>query len=660
MLSGDAYRVDLAQFPGGSNCYALPMGEHQVYDTSDEQRTRVFMRAMLDDIRALEVMIEQGLIESGLRRVGVEQEMYIVDAEGYPLPISDRVLKQLADDRFTTELARFNLEANLAPRPIGGDFLRAMERSLDEVLEQAETAARSVDAHIVLTGILPTLHDEHVSHANLTPEMRYQCLNDTCMAARGGKFTLVIDGVDHFESSHDCAVIEGASTSFQVHLQVAPDEAGALYNLAQLITAPLIAVAANAPVLLNRRVWHETRVALFERTFEYRSRPELMRSVPTRVGFGETWVQDSVLEIFRENAMRHHVIMVSDSIEDPFQVLSEGRIPELSALSLHNGTVWRWNRLCYGITDGRPHLRIENRVLPAGPTIIDQVANAALFYGLMRGLEADAARVSQDMTFDDARDNLFAAARHGLDARFTWFGGNRLSASELLQQELIPIAREGLKDLQVPGEDIDCYLGLIEARASTGRTGARWLLDSLENVPEGAREGLCKSAVKMMRERQRCALPVHGWELIVPKTGADDVNTNKKVSDVMTTNLFTVRPEDLVDLATSTMEWRHVRHVPVENAAGELVGLLSTRELLRLHSVATEIRDRPTPVSEVMQRNPLTISPDTPLEQAFAQMLETETGCLLVAIRDQLLGIVTERDLLEAAVALISSDTEPG
>jgi len=632
------------------------MGEHRVHDTSDEQRTQTFVRAMLNDIRALEVLIEQDLIERDMHRVGVEQEMYIVDADGYPAPISDQLLDRLADARFTTELARFNLEANLDPQPIGGDFLRAMESSLDEVLRQANSAADEVGAHIVLTGILPTLQDKHVSLANLTPETRYKCLNDTCMAARGGTIKLEIDGVDHFEFSHDCAVIEGANTSFQFHLQVAPDEAGALYNLAQLITAPLLAVAANAPVLLNRRVWHETRVALFERTFEYRSTPELARNVPTRVGFGETWIGDSVLDIFRENAMRHHVIMVSDPVDDSLQLLREGRIPDLSALALHNGTVWRWNRLCYGITDGKPHLRIENRALPAGPTIVDQVANAALFYGLMQGLETDAKKIPQRIAFEDARLNFFSAAQHGLDARFTWLDGCRQGARELLLQELIPIARNGLEALKVPNTDIDYYLGVIEARTNSGRTGARWLLDSLENVPAEEREGVCRDAVKIMRERQGRALPVHAWELIVPSTEADNMKANIKVSDVMTTNLFTVRPQDLLDLATSTMAWRHVRHVPVENTAGELVGLLSTRELLRLHSAEAEARDQPIPVSALMQPDPLTISPDVSLDDACLRMLETDSGCLLVVARGQLLGIVTERDLLEAAVTLIGGD----
>ena len=629
------------------------MGEHRVHDTSDEQRTRAYVRALLDDIRALEVMIEEGLIESDMRRVGVEQEMYIVNSQDFPAPISDRVLKNIDDHRFSTELARFNLEANLDPAPLGGDFLRDMESGLRQVLLQADHAANAVGACIVLTGILPTLQPEHVTLANLTPEVRYQCLNDTCMAARGERFTLMIDGIDHFESSHDCAVVEGASTSFQFHLQVAPDDAAALYNLAQLITAPILAAAANSPVLFNRRVWHETRVALFERTFEYRSTPQLARDFPTRVGFGEAWAGDSIVEIFRENAMRHHVIMVRDPVEDPFQALAESRVPELSALTLHNGTVWRWNRPCYGVTDGKPHLRIENRALPAGPTIVDQVANVALYYGLMQGMAPEAGDIPQSIAFEDARLNLFAAAQHGLAARFTWPGGQRLGAAELLLNDLLPTAADGLAQLQVPAEDIEHYLGIVEQRVGSGRTGARWLLDSLANAPEDKRAAVCKRAVEIVHQRQDRSIPVHRWELVTPEPDDEASEEIKKISDVMTTNLFTVRPQDLVDLATSMMEWRHVRHVPVETAAGELVGLLSTRELLRLSPGQTTAGAQAIAVADIMQRDPDTVSPDLPLNQAFERILENPAGCLLVVAGGQLLGIVTERDLLKAAIALI-------
>jgi CBS domain-containing protein len=629
------------------------MGEHQVRDASDEQSAREFVRAMLDDIKALEVLIEQNLIERDARRIGVEQEMYIVDKQGYQAPIYDQVLGQLDDERFTTELARFNLEANLTATDIGGSFLGEMENRLLEVLEHANNAANAVGANILLTGILPTLRDKDISLENLTPELRYHCLNDTCIAARGGKFTLVINGVDRFETSCDNAVIEGASTSFQLHLQVTPENAAALYNLSQLITAPLLAVAGNSPVLLNRRVWHETRVALFERAIEFRSRPQMARRFPSRVGFGESWVRESILEVFRENAMRHHVIMLRDPIEDPFQALDAGQIPELGALALHNGTVWRWNRPCYGITDGKPHLRIENRALPAGPTVIDEVANAALFYGLMEGLEEIAESIPGRITFEDARQNFIAAAKHGLDAEFIWLDEIRISARELLERTLIPIAHKGLEALRVPSAEIARYLGAITGRIEYDRTGAKWLLDSLSQFAEAERHAVCRDAVKLMLARQSQSLPVHRWELIGQSDSNANMTSNKKLGDVMTTDLFTVRPQDLIDLATSMMQWKHFRHVPVEDANGKLVGLLSTRQLLGLGNTGHGSKEHPVAVSEVMQRNPQTMPPDTPLREAFELIFKDDAGCLLVVSDQRLVGIVTERDLLRAAVELL-------
>ena len=351
--------------------------------------------------------------------------------------------------------------------------------------------------------------------------------------------------------------------------------------------------------------------------------------------------------------MRHHVIMVADSIDDPFAALRQGKIPELNALALHNGTVWRWNRPCYGITDGKPHLRLENRALPAGPTIVDQVANAAFYYGLMQGMQQDAAGIPQRIDFEDARSNFFAAAQHGLAARFCWLDGVRIGARKLIRRELLPIAQAGLEALQVPGEDIDYYLGIIDARAESGRTGARWLLDNLSNAREADREAVCRASIEAVYRRQGRDSPIHEWDPVEMPVKPDRSRSKTRVSDVMTTNLFTARPEDLVDLATSTMEWRHVRHVPVESASGELVGLLSTRELLRLPPGGVEDRAAPIPVADIMQRNPLTITPEVPLQEAFTRMLDSEAGCLLVVSGKQLLGIVTERDLLEAAVELI-------
>lgn len=630
------------------------MGEHDVDAVRDERQIRAFTRAVLQDIRALEAMIERGMIERRVRRVGAEQEMLLIDADCRPAPIAVEVLAHLSDSRFATELARFNLEVDFAPQPFGGRFLKRLEDEINETLARAREAAARFGARILLTGTLPTLHHEDLGLDNLTPELRFQHINDAISEARGGAITVVIDGIDQYEGTHDSVILEGANTSLQLHLQVDPDNAARLYNLAQLITAPLLAAATNSPVLLGRRLWHETRVALFERAVDERSGSQLARGVPSRVTFGDAWVHESILEIFRDNAARYHVIMTRQVDLDPLEQIEQGLVPDLAALALHNGTVWRWNRPCYGITEGKAHLRIESRILPAGPTVVDEVANAALFYGMMIGLEKKYGDVSSRMPFEDAKTNFLAAAKHGLNAQFIWVDGRNVPARQLLLEELIPNAREGLHAASVPSTDLDKYLGIVEERIRSGQTGSRWLLDTLARNRNREPHEVCRSAVTVMLRHQHNGQPVHRWHLATMKAASESFSTGPAVGKIMTRDVFTVRPDDVIDLATSVMDWKHVRHVPVENEAGKLVGLLSAREFLRLgEGITSGTSTEPIAVETIMNRNPVTVSPDTTLIDAMRVLLSTESGCLLIVSRGQLLGIVTERDFVRAAAALI-------
>ena len=631
------------------------MGEHRISRPDNERQVRTFMQAILADIRALELMLKRGLIEEGVRRVGVEQEMYLVDARGLVAPVSKLMMEKLADSRFQTEVASFNLEANLEPMHLGGSFLRDMEAGLNEVLNQARQVAETLDLDVVLVGVLPTLRREDVVSSNLTPELRYECLNDSCLARQNRTIRLEIDGIERFESTFDSVVIEGANTSLQLHLQVSPQSAPRLYNLVQLLTAPILAAAANSPVLLGRRLWHETRVAIFERVFDERSVAQRTRGVPTRVGFGSGWVRQSLVELFQENVARYQAIMTRSLPESSMLLLERGEIPELVALTLHNSTVWRWNRPCYGITDGQPHLRIENRALPAGPTVLDEVANAALFYGSISGLDSEYREVSQRLSFSEAKLNFLAAAQQGLDARFTWLDGRLIGARELLLKELIPGARVGLKKLEVPSADIARYLDLVEARVASGRTGARWLLDSLAGVPKPAYWGICNSAVETMLVKQRTGEPGHTWELLVPSADKTEVAVCQTLGELMTTDVFTVHPDDVIDLVTSLMDWQHIRHVPVEDEQGNLVGLISSRQLLHLQEASRQASGQPLAVKTFMERNPPTAPAEMPVIDAMRRLLATKSGCLLVVRNMQLLGIVTERDLLSVAVQLLDS-----
>jgi CBS domain-containing protein/gamma-glutamyl:cysteine ligase YbdK (ATP-grasp superfamily) len=630
------------------------MGQHDVYQEADENKLKAYMKALLDDLRALELMLETGLIESGVRRIGAEQEMFLVDRNLNPSPVSIEVLNRINDSRLTTEIARFNLEANLTPLSWGGNCLGEMHRELDEVIALARRSAQESGADVVLAGILPTLQQSDLSLDNLTPNPRYYELNRSVTALRGGAFNIHIKGVDELQITHDNMMMESCNTSFQIHYQVGPEEFVPLYNMAQAITAPVLAAAVNSPLLFGHRLWQETRVALFQHSADTRSNALQMRSQPTRVGFGEQWLKGSVLELFREQIARFRIIMITEGDETPLNVLARGQIPQLSALRLHNGTVWPWNRACYGVADGRAHLRIENRALPAGPTPLDEMANAAFFFGLMSALPAEYGEIDKQMAFDDAKSNFFAAARHGLKAQFTWLKGQSYTATSLILEHLLPLAREGLRESNIESEDIDRYLGVIEERVRSGQTGSHWVRRSLAAMSEkGTRDIRLRTLTAFMLARQHIGEPVHSWPIVEMDEMDEWRSSYQTIGQFMSTDLFTVRPNDLADLAANVMDWRHVRHVPVEDDEGRLVGLVSHRNLLRLLARGIQSSSiEPISVSSIMKANPLTVTPQTPTLEAMNLMRENHVGCLPVVEAGRLVGIVTAYDFLSASAKL--------
>src|ERR1700682_5570097 len=561
------------------------MGEHNVVQDFDEGKAQVFMKALLEDLRALEDMIETGRFEIGVARIGAEQEMFLVDRNMQPAPISLKVLDHANDPRLTTEIARFNLEANLTPLPLAGRSFRLLQQELEELLGLAHKSAQTFGADVLLAGILPTLRKADLTLENLTPTPRYSQLNDGVIRLRGGPFSIHIKGLDELQITHDNIMMESCNTSFQVHFQTSPAEFAAHYNTAQAITAPVLAAAVNSPLLFGHRLWQETRVALCHHSTDSRAPTQLARSQPTRVSFGDQWLKKSVVELFHDQVSRFRPIMITQPDEDPFQVLARGETPRLSALQMHNSTVWRWNRACYGVADGIAQLRIENRALPSGPTVQDEVANTAFFVGLMVAFPHEYGEIARRLSFDDAKENFFAAARHGLTAQFRWLDGKNLSATSLILNNLLPLARAGLEQANVDADDIDKYLGIVEARVISGQTGAQWMLKSLASFkspePNDLRTGVLTST---MLARQKEDKPVHEWRLAEAGELDNWSQSYQTVGQFMSTDLFTLRPNDLVDLAASLRGWRHIRHVPVEDENSRLVGLVTHRGLLRLLS----------------------------------------------------------------------------
>ncbi|HEX9425403.1 MAG TPA: CBS domain-containing protein [Pyrinomonadaceae bacterium] len=646
------------------NILRIYMGVHYVEQELDERKLQEFTQALLADLRALAFMLEHGCIESGMHRIGAEQEMFIVDRNLRPAPLALEILERAGDNRLTTEMARFNLEANLTPLELTGRCFHLMHEELKEVLTKAGLAATELEADILLAGILPTLKVSDLTLANLTPMPRYHELNRSVTQLRGGPFSIQIKGLDELQLTHDNMMMEACNTSFQVHFQVNPSEFVVTYNTAQAITAPVLAAAVNSPLLFGRRLWQETRLALFQHSADARSRTQLARSQPTRVGFGEKWLSHSVIELLHDQIARFRPIMITRADDDPMQLLARGEIPLLSALCMHNGTVWPWNRACYGVSNGVAHLRIENRALPAGPTIIDEIANAAFFVGLMLSLPVEYGDISKRMTFDDAKENFFTAARHGLNAQFTWIDGKSYPATSLILDHLLSLSRQGLKSAEVDASDIDKYLGVIEERVKSGQTGAQWMLKSLSATKgPGPKDMHYRTLTSTMLQRQKEAKPVHTWPINEATENADWRQSYQTVGQFMATDLFTLRPDDLVDLAASMMDWRHIRHVPVENDQGQLVGLVTHRTLLRLLSRGTQMQGNvPLTVHEIMKTDPVTVSSTTPTLEAMESMRRNKVGCLPVVDEGQLVGIVTSYDFLDASARLFKeqlTDSNP-
>lgn len=632
------------------------MGEQNVALSQDDRAHRRFMRALLEDVQAFELMLERGMFEEGIRRIGAEQEMFLVDHARLPATMAMSVLERLRGKQFTHELAQFNMEANLDPQVLGGDCLSRMEADAQEAVRQARAAARELGADVVLVGILPTLRTRDLSLKSMVPVPRYKALNDAMVRLRGDDFKLSIQGIDSLEMRHDNVMLEACNTSFQVHFQVAPDEFPAIYNIAQAITGPLLAAASNSPLLLGRRLWHETRIAVFEHSVDARSSAHAARGHAPRVHFGDDWIQESVLEIFREDIARFRVVITTETEDDPVGMVEAQQIPKLQALRLHNGTVYRWNRACYGITDGKPHLRIENRVLPAGPTVLDEVANAALFFGLMSGMLQEVGTVRDRMPFEDAKTNFFNAAREGLRAQLTWLDGAQVPAQDLILEELAPLARRGLASSGIDEADIDRYIGVIEARVSALASGSRWMLKSLAGMGStGTAEERMRNLTSAIITNQESGRPVHEWPPAEFCESQDWRDSYRSVGQFMTTDLFTVRPDDLVNFAASLMEWKHLRHVPVEDDAGHLVGLISHRDLLRMVARRGKSDDESIAVRDLMQPDPLHVEPDFPTVEAIRLMRERKVSSLPVVHDQKLVGIVTEADLLDVASKILEA-----
>ncbi len=637
------------------------MGEQKVSHVRDQRKMQHFVGQLLRDVQALEYMLENDWFEKDIVRIGAEQEMCLVDKTTFkPACINTDVLAKMTDWEWVgTELARFNLETNLTPREFVGKALQDMESENWETLNLIREKLKEFNAEVVLTGILPTLRKPDLDLSNLTPKERYFALISSIseQALHGGTFELHLDGIDELNIKHDSPLLEACNTSFQVHLQVSPDDFVKMYNISQVLAAPMISIAANSPIVFGKRLWHETRIALFQQSLDTRTSHDHMRERSPRVSFGKTWLNKSILEIYKEDIARFRVLLGDEVEEDSLEMVMKGKVPKLRALQIHNSTVYRWNRPCYGISpNGKPHLRIENRVLPAGPSVLDATANAALWLGAMIGYANRYDDIRTVFSFEDIRDNFDKAAKFGIDTKYTWMNDKKIGVIDLILTELIPVAEEGLRLRGIDEADIARYMGVIRARATAHTTGARWQLRSFtqlkKDVTVDEAMAVMTSAIAKNQWQNK---PVHEWELPTVADLEHYKPSALKVEELMQTDLFTVQKDDLLELVAQLMDWRKVRYMPVEDAKGNLVGLVTSRLLLR-HFVKNEKRKTPFTVKDIMIENPITVTPDQSILDALQLLRDHRIGCLPVVKNGELIGVVTEMDFLRVSLRLIDRD----
>jgi CBS domain-containing protein/gamma-glutamylcysteine synthetase len=642
------------------------MGEQKVKVVRDQKQMQHFVRQLLQDVEAFEYMLNNDWFESNITRIGAEQEMCLVDKDTFkPALINMQALEKMQDwEWVTTELAQFNLETNMTPLEFTGNALSEMERENSDYLQKIRKVVGEMGAEVVLTGILPTLRKSDLDMANLTPKPRYLALMESIKehSLRGDDhFELRLDGIDELHIRHDSPLLEACNTSFQVHLQVAPKDFVKMYNIAQTLLAPIISIAANSPMVFGRRLWHETRIALFQQSLDTRTSHEHLRERSPRVSFGKDWLKDSIMEIYKEDIARFRVLLGDNVDENSLEMVANKKTPKLRALQIHNSTVYRWNRPCYGISpNGQPHLRIECRVLPAGPTVIDSTANAAFWLGLMVGYASKFDDIRDHISFEDIRDNFDKAAKFGFDTKYTWFNDRKVSPRDLILDELLPIAREGLAIQGIDSQDIDRYMDIIEARAKAHMTGARWQLRSFTKLIKSVTvDEALMTMTAAIAKNQWAEKPVHTWELPEPDALSNYKPSALKVEEFMQTDLFTAHKDDVIELVSQLMDWRKIRYMPVEDAKGNLVGLVTSRLLLRYFSQnGTSDTQKQILVSDIMLTNPTTVAPDMPLLDALKKMRENGYGCLPVVNQKEngtkeLVGIITEMDFLRISARLL-------
>ncbi|MEZ5014667.1 MAG: CBS domain-containing protein [Chitinophagales bacterium] len=615
------------------------MGEQSSLKGTNRQRLK-FISKLLDDVAALDYMIQERMIPNAHTRIGAEQEICVLNNEYDPGNNAQRILGQITEPGFTTELAVYNMEINLDPIDLRDTCFSTMHRMLQRKMELASGIAEQNDAHLLITGILPTIRNAHINLDYLTPLPRYHFMNEMLRKLRGDDFRIFLRGVDDISLRNNTVMLEACNTSFQVHLQVDPYDFARAYNWALIISAPVLAAATNSPLLMGKELWSETRIALFQQSIDTRQSHYAIRERKPRVTFASRWVRNTVTEIFKEDIARHQILVATNDKEKALDLARKGKIPKLQSLRLHNGTVYRWNRPCYGILDGEPHLRIENRYLPAGPSVTDEIANTLFWIGLIHGNPYE--NPPDHFGFRDMKSNFYKAARTGMESVFNW-KNKVVPAQQLILEELIPLSYIGLQKAGVHEQDIQKYLSVIERRVKT-HTGSQWQIKNFRTLQKhfGTNRAL-HYLTRLMHEYQKFDMPVSSWDDVTKEFIEASNISFMTVDELMSTDLLTVHPNDSLLLVSSIMAWRNINHVPVEDNKGNLKGIITSHDIKALQHAEAELAHRT--VREVMIKDVVSIASGSSLSDAEHLLMEKDISCLPVTEKGIVIGILTRKDI---------------
>jgi len=616
------------------------MGELNVEKLNGNPNKAFYIKQLMSDIKALEHMLENGMFKKDITRVGAEQEFCLVNDEWEPANNADEILKELNEKYFTSEIALYNLEINLDPLELTGNCFSTLHKNLNDLLDQVNKVAKKHDTKIMLTGILPTIRTKHLQLSYMTPRKRYIILNEAIKEVRKNDIELHIKGVDELNLKHDSILYEGCNTSFQSHLQIDPENFAETYNWAQAIAGPILSICTNSPLLMGRELWQETRIALFAQSVDTRASTFVLNEREPRVGFGNHWAEGSVADFFKDTVVGFRSLITTEFDTDSMTDLENGKTPKLKALRLHNGTVYKWNRLCYGTSNGHPHIRIENRYIPSGPSTSDEIANMMFWVGVMKGRPKEFDNIHTKMDFKDIKSNFFNAARYGMATQFYW-NNKLISSQDLLLDHLLPMAYRGLYSMKVAPKDAEHYLRVIKQRIQS-RNGSRWMVEGFRKLKKDFKTpDALKILSATMYERQNKGYNIDAWQL--PRGDEFKIPiSNRKVGERMNIRIITAQESDSMELVLRMMQWKNIHHVPILNDHLDLVGLLTWTDVGKY---LDNPKKHEQSIEEIMQKNLITVMPGTPLTEANKLMQQHKINCLPVVRDKKLVGIITSNDL---------------